>query len=65
MGIEGLSLFFVIMTIFMISICISMGWSGMIFFGKEYIIAFQIHEFLMISCPACWILYYYMFFPEA
>ena len=36
MGIDGLSLFFVILTTFLIPICISVGWSGMISYGKEY-----------------------------
>jgi NADH-ubiquinone oxidoreductase chain 4 len=55
MGIDGLSLFFVILTTFLIPICISVGWSGMRSFGKEYITAFLIREFLMIavSCMLC------------
>jgi NADH-ubiquinone oxidoreductase chain 4 len=48
MGIDGLSLFFVILTTFLILICISVGWSGMRSFGKEYITTFLIREFLMI-----------------
>ncbi|KAI4982687.1 hypothetical protein ZWY2020_023179 [Hordeum vulgare] len=52
MGIDGLPLFFVILTTFLIPICISVGWSGMRSFGKEYITTFIIREFLMIvvSC---------------
>ncbi|VAI78409.1 unnamed protein product [Triticum turgidum subsp. durum] len=34
MGIDGLSLFFVILTTFLIPICISVGWSRMRSFGK-------------------------------
>ena len=34
-----ISLFFVILTKFLISICILVGWSGMRSYGKEYIIA--------------------------
>lgn len=49
MGIDGLSLFFVILTTFLIPICISVGWSGMRSFGKEYITASLIREFLMIA----------------
>jgi len=36
MGIDGLSLFFVILTTFLIPICISVGWSGMRSYEKEY-----------------------------
>nr|YP_010035086.1 NADH dehydrogenase subunit 4 [Aconitum kusnezoffii]YP_010989239.1 NADH dehydrogenase subunit 4 [Aconitum carmichaelii]QOX10109.1 NADH dehydrogenase subunit 4 [Aconitum kusnezoffii]WOV66868.1 NADH dehydrogenase subunit 4 [Aconitum carmichaelii] len=49
MGLDGLSLFFVILTTFLIPICISVGWSGMRSYGKEYITASLIREFLMIA----------------
>ncbi|XP_048552451.1 NADH-ubiquinone oxidoreductase chain 4-like [Triticum urartu] len=60
MGIDGLSLFFVILTTFLIPICISVGWCGMRSFGKEYITAFLIREFLMIavSCMLDPLLFY-------
>ncbi|XP_037430171.1 NADH-ubiquinone oxidoreductase chain 4-like [Triticum dicoccoides] len=60
MGIDGLSLFFVILTTFLIPICISVGWSGMRSFGKEYITTFLIREFLMIavSCMLDPLLFY-------
>ncbi|VAI40935.1 unnamed protein product [Triticum turgidum subsp. durum] len=60
MGIDGLSLFFVILTTFLIPICISVGWYGMRSFGKEYITAFLIREFLMIavSCMLDPLLFY-------
>nr|QFO90871.1 NADH dehydrogenase subunit 4 [Cynodon dactylon x Cynodon transvaalensis] len=63
MGIDGLSLFFVILTTFLIPICISVGWSGMRSFGKEYITAFLIREFLMIavSCMLDPLLFYVLF----
>nr|UDH58360.1 NADH dehydrogenase subunit 4 [Brasenia schreberi] len=49
LGIDGLSLFFVILTTFLVPICISVGWSGMRSYGKEYITASLIREFLMIA----------------
>nr|YP_010571551.1 NADH dehydrogenase subunit 4 [Salix integra]UZG93213.1 NADH dehydrogenase subunit 4 [Salix integra] len=49
LGIDGISLFFVILTTFLIPICILVGWSGMRSYGKEYIIASLIREFLMIA----------------
>ena len=36
LGIDGISLFFVILTTFLIPICISVGWSGMRSYGKVY-----------------------------
>nr|BCT43046.1 NADH dehydrogenase subunit 4 [Musa itinerans var. formosana] len=59
-GIDGLSLFFVILTTLLIPICISVGWSSIRHFGKEYIIAFLIREFLMIavSCMLDPLLFY-------
>nr|AMC32981.1 NADH dehydrogenase subunit 4 [Silene antirrhina] len=48
LGIDGISLFFVILTTFLIPICILVGWSGMRSYGKEYITASLICEFLMI-----------------
>nr|YP_010943891.1 NADH dehydrogenase subunit 4 [Blumea megacephala]YP_010943954.1 NADH dehydrogenase subunit 4 [Carpesium leptophyllum]YP_010943990.1 NADH dehydrogenase subunit 4 [Duhaldea cappa]WLW15529.1 NADH dehydrogenase subunit 4 [Blumea megacephala]WLW15590.1 NADH dehydrogenase subunit 4 [Carpesium leptophyllum]WLW15629.1 NADH dehydrogenase subunit 4 [Duhaldea cappa] len=49
LGIDGISLFFVILTTFLIPICILVGWSGMRSYGKEYITASLICEFLMIA----------------
>nr|QKO26911.1 NADH dehydrogenase subunit 4 [Gymnosiphon longistylus] len=65
MGIDGLSLFFVILTTFLIPICISVGWSGMRSYGKEYITASLIREFLMIavSCMLDLLLFYVL--PES
>nr|BCT42970.1 NADH dehydrogenase subunit 4 [Musa ornata] len=59
-GIDGLSLFFVILTTFLIPICISVGWSSIRDYGKEYILAFLIREFLMIavSCMLDPLLFY-------
>ncbi|CAN6458951.1 unnamed protein product [Victoria cruziana] len=49
LGIDGLSLFFVILTTFLAPICISVGWSGMRSYGKEYITTSLICEFLMFA----------------
>ncbi|KAI4989038.1 hypothetical protein ZWY2020_036355 [Hordeum vulgare] len=55
----GLSLFFVILTTFDPYLHFK-GWSGMRSFGKEYITAFLIREFLMIavSCMLDPLLFY-------
>nr|QKE23359.1 NADH dehydrogenase subunit 4 [Teucrium simplex]QKE23591.1 NADH dehydrogenase subunit 4 [Teucrium omeiense] len=49
LGIDGISLFCVILTTFLIPICILVGWSGMRSYGKEYITASLILEFLTIA----------------
>nr|YP_011034101.1 NADH dehydrogenase subunit 4 [Lycium barbarum]WRI33995.1 NADH dehydrogenase subunit 4 [Lycium barbarum] len=65
LGIDGISLFFVILTTFLIPICILVGWSGMRSYGKEYITAFLIREFLMIAvfCMLDLLLFYVL--PES
>nr|AWI69797.1 NADH dehydrogenase subunit 4 [Augusta austrocaledonica] len=65
LGIDGISLFFVILTTFLIPICILVGWSGMRSYGKEYITASLIREFLMIAvfCMLDLLLFYVL--PES
>nr|ANA04425.1 NADH dehydrogenase subunit 4 [Schrenkiella parvula] len=65
LGIDGISLFFVILTTFLIPICISVGWSGMRSYGKEYISAFLIREFLMIAVFRMLDLLLFYVFPES
>nr|QPK67110.1 NADH dehydrogenase subunit 4 [Pelargonium transvaalense] len=63
LGLDGLSLFFVILTTFLIPICILVGWSGML--GKEYILAFLICEFLLIAVFSILdLLLFYVFFES-
>nr|AJP33439.1 NADH dehydrogenase subunit 4 [Araucaria heterophylla] len=49
MGIDGISLFFVVLTTFLIPIRILAGWSSIESYAKEYVIVFPICEFLMIA----------------
>ncbi|KAM3360847.1 NADH-ubiquinone oxidoreductase chain 4 [Capsicum galapagoense] len=65
LGIDGISLFFVILTTFLIPICILVGWSGMRSYGKEYITTFLIREFIMIAvfCMLDLLLFYVL--PES
>nr|QPK67109.1 NADH dehydrogenase subunit 4 [Pelargonium tetragonum] len=63
LGLDGLSLFFVILTTFLIPICILVGWSGML--GKEYILAFLICSFLLIAVFSILdLLLFYVFFES-
>lgn len=62
-GIDGISLFFVVLTTFLIPICILVGWSSTESYGKEYVIVFLICEFLMIAvfCMLDLLLFYVFF----
>nr|QJS35652.1 NADH dehydrogenase subunit 4 [Taxus cuspidata] len=63
MGLDGISLFFVVLTTFLIPICILVGWSSIESYGKEYVIVFLIREFLMIAvfCMPDLLLFYVFF----
>lgn len=63
MGLDGISLFFVVLTTFLIPICILVGWSSIESYGKEYVIVFLICEFLMIAvfCMLDLLLFYVFF----
>lgn len=65
LGIDGISLFFLILTTILIPICISVGWSGMRSYGKEYITASLIREFLLLAvfCMLDLLLFYVL--PES
>nr|YP_009040978.1 NADH dehydrogenase subunit 4 [Tetraphis pellucida]AIB08436.1 NADH dehydrogenase subunit 4 [Tetraphis pellucida] len=62
-GIDGISLFFVVLTTFLIPICILVGWSSIKSYKKEYMIAFLIRESFMIavSCMLDLLLFYVFF----
>ena len=48
-GIDGISLFFIILTTFLIMICILISWSSVMSYLKEYLICFLVLEFLLIQ----------------
>jgi proton-translocating NADH-quinone oxidoreductase chain M len=63
LGLDGISLFFIILTTFLIPICILIGWSSIKNYKKEYIIAFLILESFMIAvfCMLDLLLFYVFF----
>nr|YP_009710065.1 NADH dehydrogenase subunit 4 [Coleochaete scutata]QFU80170.1 NADH dehydrogenase subunit 4 [Coleochaete scutata] len=63
MGIDGISLFFLILTTFLIPICILVSWTSIQKSVKEYIVAFLILEALMIAvfCMLDLLLFYVFF----
>nr|YP_009002125.1 NADH dehydrogenase subunit 4 [Sporolithon durum]AGU16690.1 NADH dehydrogenase subunit 4 [Sporolithon durum] len=48
-GIDGISLFFIILTTFLIMICILVSWNSVEKYIKEYLICFLVLEFLLIQ----------------
>ena len=48
LGIDGISLFFVLLTTLLIPICILASWTSINYKLKEYLISFLILEFLLI-----------------
>ena len=48
-GVDGISLFFIILTTFLIPVCILVSWTSIQAYVKEYCIAFLVLESLMIA----------------
>jgi NADH:ubiquinone oxidoreductase subunit 4 (subunit M) len=64
MGLDGISLFFVILTTFLVPTCLLVGWSSIASNTmKEYVIAFLILEFFMLAvfCMLDLLLFYVFF----
>jgi len=64
-GIDGISIFFIILTTFLIFICILISWNSINFFLKEFLICFLILEFCLIQVFCVLdILLFYIFFES-
>ena len=64
-GIDGISLFFVILTTFLIPVCILVSWNSITSYVKEYCMAFLILESLMIAVFSVLdLLLFYIFFES-
>lgn len=65
LGIDGISLFFILLTTFLIPICILVGWDNIQKHLKEYIISLLVLETLLINAfCACDLLIFYIFFES-
>ena len=65
LGIDGLSLFFVLLTTFLIPICILVSWTSIFLYVKEYCIAFLVLESLLITVFSVLDLFlFYIFFES-
>ena len=64
-GIDGVSLFFIILTTFLSPICLLVGWKSIPNYVKEYCIAFLVLESLMIAVFSVLdLLLFYVFFES-
>ena len=64
-GIDGISLFFIILTTFLIPVCILVGWTSIKVYVKEYCIAFLLLETLIIAVFSVLdLLLFYVFFES-
>ena len=64
-GVDGISLFFIILTTFLIPVCILVGWTNITIYVKEYCIAFLVLESLTIAVFSVLdLLLFYIFFES-
>ena len=63
MGIDGISLFFILLTTFLVPACLLVGWSSVKIYVKEYCIAFLFLETCMLAvfCMLDLLLFYVFF----
>ena len=65
MGIDGISLFFIILTTLLIPLCLLVSWDSIKFNLKEYLLAFLIMEFFLIGVFCILDLFlFYIFFES-
>nr|YP_008994222.1 NADH dehydrogenase subunit 4 [Rhodymenia pseudopalmata]AGO19274.1 NADH dehydrogenase subunit 4 [Rhodymenia pseudopalmata] len=62
-GVDGISLFFIILTTFLSIICVLISWGSVSFFLKDYLLCFLTLEFLLIQvfCVLDLLLFYVFF----
>jgi proton-translocating NADH-quinone oxidoreductase chain M len=64
-GVDGISLFFIILTTFLIPVCILVSWTSITVYVKEYCIAFLVLESLLIAVFTILdLLLFYVFFES-
>ena len=64
-GIDGVSLFFILLTCFLIPVCLLVAWNSVQTYVKEYYIAFLVMESLMIAVFSVLdLLLFYIFFES-
>jgi len=64
LGVDGISIFFIILTAFLIPICILISWNSIIYKMKEFILMLLLTEFLLINVFAVLDLFFFYIFFE-
>jgi NADH-quinone oxidoreductase subunit M len=65
LGVDGISLFFILLTTFLVPICLLVGWTSIKMYIKEYFIFFLVLETLMIGVFAILdVFLFYIFFES-
>ena len=64
-GIDGISIFFIILTAFLIPICILASWESIQYKVKEFILLLFITEFLLINVFIVLDLFFFIYFLKA
>lgn len=64
LGIDGISIFFIILTAFLIPICILISWNSIVYKMKEFILMLLLTEFLLINVFAVLDLFFFYIFFE-
>lgn len=65
LGVDGISLFFVLLTTFLTPVCLLVGWSSITTRVRDYCIAFLVLETLMLAVfCVCDLLLFYVFFES-
>lgn len=64
-GVDGISVFFILLTTFLIPVCILVGWNSIQVYVKQYCIAFLVLESLLIAVFSVLdVLVFYVFFES-
>lgn len=64
-GVDGVSLFFILLTAFLTIICILISWTSVSFLVKEYLISFLVLEFFLIQVFSVLdLVFFYIFFES-
>lgn len=64
-GIDGISLFFILLTTFLILLCVLTSWESISIYVKEYLISFLVLEFLLIQVFSVLDLFLFYFYFES
>lgn len=65
LGVDGISIFFIILTAFLMPICLLMSWNSIVYKVKEFVLMLLITELLLINVFAVLDLFFFYIFFES